>query len=56
MLLATIAARLEDPMAAKKEKGKRKAAKSLPPKRLSSKHAKSVKGGSSLRINWKVSE
>jgi len=56
LLLATIAAKLEDPMAAKKAKKSRKAVKSLPPKRLSSKHAKSVKGGNPLRVNWKVSE
>jgi hypothetical protein len=44
-------------MAAKKAKGsRRKAAKTLPPKRLSSKHARSVKGGGSLKVNWKVSD
>ena len=45
-------------MAAKKAKGKgsRKVVKSLPPKRLSSEHARRVKGGSSLRINWKVAD
>jgi hypothetical protein len=43
------------PMAAKKPKGSRKVVKSLPSKRLSSKHARSVKGGSPLRVNWKVS-
>jgi hypothetical protein len=41
-------------MAAKKGKGSRKVVKGLPPKRLSSKHARRVKGGSSLKVNWKV--
>jgi hypothetical protein len=43
-------------MAAKKAKRTRKAAKNLPPKRLTTKHARSVKGGGQLKINWKVSE
>jgi hypothetical protein len=44
-------------MAAKKGKGSRKTVKSLPPKRLSSKDARRVKGGSSsLKVNWKVAE
>jgi hypothetical protein len=43
-------------MAAKKPKGSRKVVKSLPSKRLSSKHARSVKGGSPVRVNWKVSD
>ena len=42
-------------MAVKKKKGSRKVAKSLPPKRLSSKQARGVKGGT-LSIRWKVSE
>jgi len=42
-------------MAAKKTKGTRKSAKSLKPKRLTSKQARGVKGGT-LRVNWKVVE
>src|SRR5262249_38701564 len=43
-------------MAVKKAKGSRKkTAKSLKPKPLSSKHARGVKGGT-IRVNWKVTE
>lgn len=41
-------------MAAKKKKGSHKVVKTLAPKRLSSKHARTVKGGGSQRVNWKV--
>ena len=43
-------------MAAKKKKGSRKVVKTLSPKRLNSKQARTVKGGSSQRVNWKVAE
>ena len=43
-------------MVAKKKKGSGKVVKTLPPKRLSTKHARTVKGGNLQRANWKVAE